>query len=111
MHGGTIFCTAVRCINIFSTLNIMKNLGWHMFFALLLADIIGVIMLKLAVTLKIILIVCSIVFVILAAIMFFGHNAKERIKKREAEATAKIAELQDQVEEVLRKKDNNGTTL
>ena len=52
-----------------------------------------------------------IVFVILAVIMFFGHNAKERIKKREAEATAKIAELQDQVEEVLRKKDNNGTTL
>ena len=43
--------------------------------------------------------------------MFFGHNAKERIKKREAEATAKIAELQDQVEEVLRKKDNNGASL
>ena len=89
----------------------MKNLGWQMFFALLLADILGVIMLKLAVTLKIILIVCGIVFVILAATLFFGHKAKERIKKREAEATAIIAELQDKMDEVLRKKDNNGAAL
>jgi len=80
----------------------MKNLGWQMFFALLLADIIGIIMLELTVPLKIILIVCGIIFVVLALILFFGHNSRERIKKREEKAVAKIADLQDQVEEALR---------
>ena len=82
----------------------MKNLGWQMFFALLLADVVGLIMIKLAVALKIILIVCAIVFVILAAVMFFSHNSRERVKKREQEAVAKIADLQDQVEEALNSK-------
>ena len=70
-----------------------------MFFALLLADIIGIIMFRLQVSLRIILIVCGIVFVVLAAVMFFAGNAHQRSKKREAEAQAKIAELQNQVEE------------
>ena len=77
-----------------------------MFFALLLTDVVGIIMLKLAVTLKIILIVCGIVFVILAAVMFIGHNAKERISKREQQAVAKIADLQDQVDEARRNSEN-----
>ena len=73
-----------------------------MFFALLLADIIGIIMFKLQVSLRIILIVCGIVFVVLAAVMFFTGNAHQRSKKREAEAQAKIAELQNQVEEAAK---------
>ena len=93
----------------------MKNLGWQMFFALLIADVIAVVMFKLAVKLKIVLIVCAIVFVILAAVLFFSQNARERIKKREAKAVAKIADLQDQVEEALSKKNNkvedNGSSV
>lgn len=82
----------------------MKNLGWQFFFALLIADVIGVIMLGLSVKLKIVLIVSAIVFVVLALVLFFGQNSRERIKKREQQAVAKIADLQDQVEEVLNKK-------
>jgi len=85
----------------------MKNLGWQMFFALLVADIIGIIMLKLAVSLSNIMIVCGIIFVILAIVLFFGHKSVERIKKREEKAVAKIADLQDQVEEALRVGENN----
>ena len=82
----------------------MKNLGWQFFFALLIADVIGVIMLGLSVKLKIVLIVSAIVFVVLALVLFFGQNSRERIKKREQQAVAKIADLQDQVEEALNKK-------
>jgi predicted negative regulator of RcsB-dependent stress response len=49
--------------------------------------------------------VCALVFVIIAAVMFFGHKSRQRVRKREAEANAKIAELQDQVEEAHRKND------
>ncbi|MBR6292593.1 MAG: hypothetical protein IKR33_07315 [Bacteroidales bacterium] len=84
----------------------MKNMGWQFFFALLLADIIGIVMLALSVKLKIVLIVSAIIFVVLAVVLFFGSNARERIKKREQQAVAKIADLQDQVEEALNKKKN-----
>ncbi len=77
-----------------------------MFFALLIADIIAVVMFKLAVKLKIVLIVCAIVFVILAAVLFFSQNARDRLKKREQQAAAKIADLQDQVEVALNNKKN-----
>ncbi len=75
-----------------------------MFFALLLADIIGIAMLKLGVVLKIALIVCALVFVVLAIVMFFSNNSRERGRKREEQAAAKIADLQDQVEEALNSK-------
>ena len=84
----------------------MKNMGWQFFFALLLADIIGIVMLALSVKLKIVLFVSAIIFVVLAVVLFFGSNARERIKKREQQAVAKIADLQDQVEEALNKKKN-----
>ena len=61
-------------------------------------------MLGLSVKLKIVLIVSAIVFVVLALVLFFGQNSRERIKKREQQAVAKIADLQDQVEEALNKK-------
>lgn len=80
----------------------MKNLGWQLFFALLLADIVALAMLKLSVTPKITTIIALLVFVILAAVLFFGSQAHERAKKREAEANAKIAELQDQITETSR---------
>lgn len=83
----------------------MKNLGWQMFFALLLADLIGLVMLKLHVVMKTTLIVAVAVFIVIALVMFFGHTARQRLKKREKEAAAKIADLQDQVEEALKKKD------
>ena len=89
----------------------MKNLGWQMFFALLIADVIAVVMFKLVVKLKIVLIVCAIVFVILAAVLFFSQNARERLKKREAQATAKIADLQDQVEEALNSKKKEDSSV
>ena len=76
----------------------MKNLGWQLFFALLLADIVGIVMTKLHVEPKITLIVGGVVFIILVAVMFFSGNARERAKKREQQANAKIAELQEQVD-------------
>lgn len=76
-----------------------------MFFALLIADVIGIIMLELSVKLKIALIISAIIFVVLALVLFFGHNSRERGRKREAQAAAKIADLQDQVEEALNSKD------
>ena len=69
-----------------------------MFFALLLADIVGIVMMKLHVAPRITLIVGGLVFVILAVVLFFGGNARDRAQKREAEANAKIAELQEQVD-------------
>jgi len=76
-----------------------------MFFALLLADIIALIMLKLAVVLKTVVIVCGIVFAVMALVFFFGHNARQRIRKREENAKVRIAELQDQIKDTLKKKD------
>jgi membrane protein implicated in regulation of membrane protease activity len=77
----------------------MKNLGWQLFLALLLADAVALLMLKLSVAVKVTLIVAVLVFVILSAVLFFANNARQRAKKREEEANAKIAELQDQVAE------------
>ena len=73
-----------------------------MFCALLLADIIGLVMLELNVGLKKTLIVSVIVFVIIALVMFIGRTSRQRMKKREAEAEAKIADLQDQVDGALK---------
>ena len=81
-----------------------------MFFALLLADVIGLVMLKLGVVLKIAIIICALVFAVIAAVMFFGHNSRERGRKREEQAAAKIADLQDQVETALSSKNNIGTS-
>ena len=76
----------------------MKNLGWYLFFALLLGDIVAVVMLRLGVTLKVVVTVAALVSAILAVVMFFAGNARQRSKKREQEAAAKLAELQEQVE-------------
>lgn len=76
----------------------MKNLGWTLFLALLLGDVVALVMLRLGVTLKVVVTVAGLVAVILAAVMFFAGNARQRSKKREQEAAAKLAELQEQVE-------------
>ena len=77
----------------------MKNLGWNFFWALLLADAVGLIMLKLSVRLDIVLTVAAVVFAILAVVMYFGGQARKRAEKREAEANAKLAELEGKVKE------------
>ena len=38
----------------------MKNLGWYLFFALLLGDIVAVVMLRLGVTLKVVVTVAAL---------------------------------------------------
>ena len=76
----------------------MKNLGWYLFFALLLGDIVAVVMLRLGVTLKVVVTVAALVSAILAVVMFFAGNAHQRSKKREQEAAAKLAAFQEQVE-------------
>ena len=77
----------------------MKNLGWNFFFSLLLADVVAVVMVKLAVPLKIVLTVSVLVFAILAVVMLLSSNGSRRAKRREEEATARIAELENQVKE------------
>lgn len=76
----------------------MKNLGWNFFFSLLLADVVAVVMLKLTVPLKIVLTVSVLVFAILAMVIFFTNSGSRRAKRREEEATARIAELESQVQ-------------
>ena len=78
--------------------SLMKNLGWYLFFALLLGDVVALVMLKLSVRLGIVVTIGGLVFAILAAVLFFGGNARERSRKREQQAAAKIAELQEQVD-------------
>ena len=73
----------------------MKNLGWSLFWALLLGDVVAVAMLKLSIKLGTVITVAGLVFIILAAVMFFAGNARERSRKREQEATAKLAEMQE----------------
>ena len=77
----------------------MKNLGWNFFFSLLLADVVAVVMLKLTVPLKIVLTVSVLVFAILAVVIFFTNSGSRRAKRREEEATARIAELESQVKD------------
>jgi membrane protein implicated in regulation of membrane protease activity len=89
----------------------MKNLGWHLFWSLLLADVVAIAMLKLGVTMKVTMIVSALVFVILAVVMFIANNAHQRTKKREEEANAKIVELQDQVAEKYSKERVDGATV
>lgn len=76
----------------------MKKLGWYLFFALLLGDVVALVMLRLGVALKITLTVAGVVFVILALVLLFGGNARERSRKREQQTAAKLAELQEQVD-------------
>ncbi len=75
----------------------LKNLGWQAFFSLLLTDVVGIVMLKLDIKLRITLWVCALVFVILLVVMAFGLHSKLLAKKREDEAVSKVAELQAQV--------------
>lgn len=75
----------------------LKNLGWQAFFSLLLTDVVGIVMLKLDIKLRITLWVCALVFVILLVVMVFGLHSKLLAKKREDEAVSKVAELQAQV--------------
>ncbi len=86
----------------------MKNLGWQMFFALLLADAVAVVMFALHVNVKIVMIVSAVVFGILAVVMAASSSSREKGRRREAEAAAKIAELQDQVVEAQKK---NGPSI
>ena len=81
----------------------MKNLGWNLFFSLLLGDAVALVMLKLDVPLNIVLTVAGLVFVILAVVLFFAGNARDRSRRREQQATAKLAELESKVKE-----DNKG---
>ncbi len=81
----------------------MKNLGWQLFWSLLLADAVALVMVKLSVAPRVIVIVAGLVFVILALVMFFTDRARQRGQKREEQANAKIAELQDQVAEAYNK--------
>lgn len=76
----------------------MKDLGWYLFLSLFLADIIAIIMIKLGIKLGAVIAIGAIVFIVLSAVMYFGDRARKRAEKREAEANAKIAELQEQVD-------------
>ncbi len=89
----------------------MKNIGWQMFLALLIADIIAVVMLALTVKLKIVIIVGLLIFAVLAIVLFFNNRSREKGKKREEEAAAKIATLQDQVEVALSSKNNLNSSV
>lgn len=89
----------------------MKNLGWHLFWSLLLADAVALVMLKLSVATKVTFIVAVLVFAILAVVMLIANYTRQRAKKREAEANAKIAELQDQVAEKYSKERVDGTAV
>ncbi len=75
----------------------MKNLGWYLFFALLLGDVVAIVMLRLGVALGVVTTVAGLVFIILAIVMFFANNANRRAKKREQAASAKLAELENKV--------------
>lgn len=88
----------------------MKNIGWQMFLALLIADIVAVVMLALTVKLKIVIIVGLLIFAVLAIVLFFNNRSREKGKKRE-EAAAKIATLQDQVEVALSSKNNLNSSV
>ena len=77
----------------------MKNLGWHCFFALLLGDLVALAMLKMHVALNIVIAIAGLVFVILAAVMFFAGSSRERSRKRERETAAKLAELENKAKE------------
>ena len=83
----------------------MKNIGWEMFFALLLGDVVGIVMLKLGVGLDVVLTVSGVVFAILAVVFVIGKHSRKRGEKREAQAAEKIAELQSQVEEAKKGRD------
>ncbi|MCR5445722.1 MAG: hypothetical protein K6E96_08645 [Bacteroidales bacterium] len=76
----------------------MKNLGWYLFFALLLGDLVAIAMLKLGVKLSVVVIIAGLVAAILALVLFFAGNARERSRKREQQTAAKLAELQEQVD-------------
>lgn len=75
----------------------MKNLGWNLFFALLLGDVVAIVMLRLGVALGIVTTVSGLVFAILAIVLFFANNANSRAKRREEAASAKLAELESRV--------------
>ena len=89
----------------------MRNLGWHLFWSLLLADAVALVMLKLSVATKVTFIVAVLVFVILAVVMLIANYARHRAKKREEEANAKIAQLQDQVAEKYSRERVDGATV
>ena len=81
-------------------------MGWQMFFALLLADVVALVMVKMGVPhIRTVVLVSAVVFVILAAVMVIGSRSRDRIKKREEQATARIAELESQAAEEAKKKD------
>lgn len=76
----------------------MKNLGWNLFFALALADVVAVVMLRLGVMMKIVFAVAGLVFAILAVVMSIAGHARSRAKKQEEKAKAELATLRSQVE-------------
>lgn len=107
-HNKSVFSTLGIKNSIKKKTAMMKNLGWQMFFALLLADAVAVVMFALHVNVKIVIIVSAVVFGILAAVMAASSSSREKGRRREAEAAAKIAELQDQVVEAQKK---NGPSI
>lgn len=85
----------------------MKFTGWNMFLALLIANVMGAILTVLNMETKVIWIVGLIVFAIMAIVLAVASSRSARFAKREAEASAKIAELQDQIAE----RDKDGAAL
>ncbi|MBR1784110.1 MAG: hypothetical protein IJ760_01565 [Bacteroidales bacterium] len=75
----------------------MRNTGWSFFFALLLGDVVALVMLKLGVELNTVIVVAGLVFALLALVLALGARRSNRIKRREQEAMAKIAELEEKV--------------
>jgi hypothetical protein len=52
-----------------------------------------------------------LIFAVLAIVLFFNNRSREKGKKREEEAAAKIATLQDQVEVALSSKNNLNSSV
>lgn len=75
----------------------MKKTGWYLFFSLLLANVLAYVMLKMTMELDKVVIVSGLLFVILAVVMLLAGSGRSKAKRREQEAAAQLAALEEKV--------------